>query len=695
MNRQIQIAIAGLALILCLGFYGIFRFSEAEKGRDLQILQTQMNIVADSRTEALGDWLRAQYDVLSGLARNQSLQLYTSVISMSGAGEPFEEDPARIEYLRTLLTVTAERSGFLTDAETARVPANVKPLGIAGLALVDTEGGLIVATSGLPPLQGRLAGFLRETPPTERGFLDLHPGASQQPTLGFVVPVLGQRDEEPSSSLIACVLGLRPVDTRFFAALKQPGATARTAEAYLIRRSGNMIEYLSPLLDGSAPLAKRLAVNTEGLIDVAALNDPGRFHEGRDYSAGESFAVSRRVDGTPWVLVHRIARAEALAASDARRAALVIGMTALVGLFAAMLVAVWRYATSLRAEEAAREYRRSSERFEALSHFLRIVTDSQPHPILITDASDRLTFANRRTAEVSGIPREELAGRSLVSVLGHDKGLVYNAINRDVLNTGVARVEISRFRDDAGQERIWRSHHGPLEAPADRSRTVLTSIEDLTDLARERARREHNTRQLIETLVGLVDERDPDSVHQSRYVALVARRIAEDMGLDPVLIETTEQAARLVNIGKIRVPRSLLTKQGSLTEPEARLVREALDDGPNLLKDIEFDGPVLQTLSQINEWVDGSGRPNGLEGEAILPSAQAVALANSFVALLSPRAFRDGRSFEETETILMDEIGRRFGKQVVLSLLNHLNNKGGREEWAMLARCHRSSDSSE
>ena len=63
------------------------------------------------------------------------------------------------------------------------------------------------------------------------------------------------------------------------------------------------------------------------------------------------------------------------------------------------------------------------------------------------------------------------------------------------------------------------------------------------------------------------------------------------------------------------------------------------------------------------------------------PTAQAVALANAFVALVSPRAFRGPKSFAETETLLLGEIDRRFSKQAVLGLLNFRNNHGGRDIW--------------
>lgn len=684
MNKQIQFAIAALVLSLGLAIYGIIVFANAEKGRDIQALQTQMNLVADSRVEAIEHWMQGQYAVLERSAQHSPL--HRALTDLMQAGESPDETVR--ETLRDLLAVTAERMGFLSRQSTGYRPSHFE-MGLEGsLAVLDPQGRLLAATNGMPPIEGALAEFLQRTPLTERGLLDLHRGVHDRLTLGFLVPVFADASgDEGSETVIARLLALRPIDAGVFAILKQPGLTARTSETYVIRRSGNLIEYLSPLLDGSEPLTKRLAVNTRDLIDVEALEQPGLFHQGRHYAFTESFAVSRRIPGTDWVLVHRIGSAEALAASDARRMTLISGLAVLVVLIGAALVLVWLYATSRRVEEVAECYRLSSERFERLSGFLDILTDSQPNPILVVDADNHITYANRRLAELSGIAREELLGRSLTGVLGQEAGGRYGAINRHVLESGTPLVEIERLSDEQGGERVWRSHHCPFTAATDAQEpAVLVTIEDLTDLMHERARRERNTQQLLDTLVGLVDERDPDSAHQSRYVVQVARAIAEDLGFDPSQVETTEQAARLVNIGKIRIPRSLLVKGGSLTDQELKRVREALDAGPELLRDIEFDGPVLETLAQINEWVDGSGRPCGLKGDEILPAAQVVALANAFVALISPRSFRDARSFDEAEAILMREIGRRFDKRFVLSLLNRLDNWGGREEWAGMSR---------
>jgi len=66
-------------------------------------------------------------------------------------------------------------------------------------------------------------------------------------------------------------------------------------------------------------------------------------------------------------------------------------------------------------------------------------------------------------------------------------------------------------------------------------------------------------------------------------------------------------------------------------------VQYALD----ILSSLEFEGPVLATIAQKQELMDGSGYPQGLSGEAILLTARILAVANAFVALVSPRAYRD------------------------------------------------------
>ena len=188
--------------------------------------------------------------------------------------------------------------------------------------------------------------------------------------------------------------------------------------------------------------------------------------------------------------------------------------------------------------------------------------------------------------------------------------------------------------------------------------------------------------QLISTLVRVVDRRDPHASNHSGRVAEVAKAIAEDMELGQVEVETVEIAGQLMNLGKILVPQDLLTRTGKLTEAELKQVRGSILTSAEMLEGVEFEGPVVETLRQLQEHWDGGGTPAGLKGEEILITGRIVAMANAFVAMVSSRSFRPGASFDDALERLLSLMGKDFDRRVVLALAHYLDNQGGRKAWA-------------
>ena len=90
----------------------------------------------------------------------------------------------------------------------------------------------------------------------------------------------------------------------------------------------------------------------------------------------------------------------------------------------------------------------------------------------------------------------------------------------------------------------------------------------------------------------------------------------------------------------IRLPHELLTKAGPLTPEERLLMEKHVDYAVEALRGIDFGLPVLQTIEQMHERMDGSGYPRKLQGEAICLQARILAVANTFCALMRPRSYR-------------------------------------------------------
>ena len=180
----------------------------------------------------------------------------------------------------------------------------------------------------------------------------------------------------------------------------------------------------------------------------------------------------------------------------------------------------------------------------------------------------------------------------------------------------------------------------------------------------------------------MVDQRDPFSAHHSARVAEVASAIAQGMHMSDAAVETCDIAGALMNLGKVTVPKSILTKTGKLSDSELAMVRDSVFTSAELVKGVDFDGPVADTIRQIQEHWDGSGQPDNLAEEGILPTARVVAVANAFVGMVSARAYRQGMSFDEASKALVSGAGTAFDRRPVSALLHYLDIEGGRQRWA-------------
>jgi HD-GYP domain-containing protein (c-di-GMP phosphodiesterase class II) len=135
----------------------------------------------------------------------------------------------------------------------------------------------------------------------------------------------------------------------------------------------------------------------------------------------------------------------------------------------------------------------------------------------------------------------------------------------------------------------------------------------------------------------------------------------------------------MINIGKAFVPQEVLTKTTPLTEDNRRLIHEGLAKSAKLLKRMSFDMEVGLTLEQTREKWDGSGLPNGLADDEILLPARIISVANTFVEMLSDRAYRSGMDIPEATQEMVALAGKNFDRRVVMALNHYLENKGGRD----------------
>jgi putative two-component system response regulator len=170
-------------------------------------------------------------------------------------------------------------------------------------------------------------------------------------------------------------------------------------------------------------------------------------------------------------------------------------------------------------------------------------------------------------------------------------------------------------------------------------------------------------------LAAAAEAHDRTTGRHLQRVRAVTIALARELGYDDQAAEEMGLAAVLHDIGKIRVPDSILLRPGSLTEEEWTVMKQHTTWGRDFLGDrAEFALAATVALAHHERW-DGSGYPLGLAGEAIPEPASIVAVADAFDAITSDRPYRIGRSPARAVEEIVACSGTQFNPRVVDALV--------------------------
>jgi HD-GYP domain-containing protein (c-di-GMP phosphodiesterase class II) len=173
-------------------------------------------------------------------------------------------------------------------------------------------------------------------------------------------------------------------------------------------------------------------------------------------------------------------------------------------------------------------------------------------------------------------------------------------------------------------------------------------------------------------------EHDRATACHALRVRRYALALADAWGLDAGARQQLLLAARLHDVGKVGLPRSLLDKPGPLTAGEYRLVCEHAALGERLLRPVLHSPAVLAVVRGHHERPDGAGYPDRLRGSAIPWLARALAVVDCFDAMTSPRPYRRALTRAEATEQLRLAAGSQLDRAVVECFLAALDAAGRR-----------------
>lgn len=176
--------------------------------------------------------------------------------------------------------------------------------------------------------------------------------------------------------------------------------------------------------------------------------------------------------------------------------------------------------------------------------------------------------------------------------------------------------------------------------------------------------------QVIQRLGRAAEYKDNETGMHVLRMSHYAEILAKAYGMSDEAAENILHAAPMHDIGKIGIPDSIMLKPGKLTEEEFAMMKTHPEIGADIIGDADSELLRLAksvSLTHHEKW-DGSGYPQGLEGETIPLEGRIVAVADVFDALTSKRPYKDAWSVEETMTFMRSQRGRHF-EPVLVDLL--------------------------
>jgi putative nucleotidyltransferase with HDIG domain len=173
----------------------------------------------------------------------------------------------------------------------------------------------------------------------------------------------------------------------------------------------------------------------------------------------------------------------------------------------------------------------------------------------------------------------------------------------------------------------------------------------------------------LTALARTIDANSPWTAGHSERVTHVSLMLGERLGLSAGDLNTLYRGGLLHDIGKIAIPAAILNKPGALTDEEFAVIKQHPSTGARILSPIGVYRDTIPIVMSHHERLDGSGYPQGLEGDQIPLLARVAAVADVYDALSSARPYRPGWPVERVVEHITNGAGVQFDAAVTEALV--------------------------
>ena len=602
-------------------------------------IDERLGLLASGRVALIDERLDRLVELPSYVIDSDAFRLFATEVDLVSADDPLAVQlhamtPYMIEALSEL----------------------VRQRGLVAAYLIARDGESVLASGSAPELSPA------ERQPAERVFADATPYFSpvhrraDALALDLFLPVRAVQAPTPDmpADTVAVFMMTVPVAEMLAAFVRLPDLAEPGERVVLVQQAAG----------GASAVATGQAARFRP-VDGSAVPPVGELARGPSPLDGQPvFARALPIERLAWQIVQEVD--EAIAIRPLLRARLVVFLIA--GLF---VVAVATIGIALLSGQAnafnrqlAEQYHRLARRIDAHRRLLDSINSTIREMIGLKRPDGTYAYVNAAFVQVVDRPEDQIIGQTDEGVFGHGQAEWLEQADRQALETGTAiRAEQRLYVD--GNLHYLEISKVPLIGEDGQPDGIVSVARDVTELVEERRRREAALHHTVDALIKTIEFSDPYLSGHARLVGRIAELMARGIGLGATDSQTLEIAANVAQIGKLFVPRDIVSKPGRLSADEQAEMERHIEYARAVLAEIDFDLPVEPTIAAMYERLDGSGYPLHLHGEEIPLLSRILGLADVFCARIRPRSYRSGVSPEEARQLLRAHSAHKFGNELL------------------------------
>lgn len=653
-----------IVLFSAIFLFLVFGYANNQVQNSYASWQNKISMLSSIKAENIKKWFDGKEKEIDAIRNNLTVQLYLTEYANNSSKNSEDEKIAQQEFLSNYIISEAQKAGFTNShPQQNKINANVKTFSDAALVIFDKNWNVIVSKDYETNLQEIFSDNF-----TDIKFLSsLKKIITDQNNVDYYITIQPINYLQ-SPAKAGYIMGIKKIGNLLDKILSFPPEGMKTAITSLVIDGFEEIKIVASSNQSEVGRIFNFADKVQ-VAEISAVNNPNEIQTRNDGN-NNVLIIAKQIEGFPWFLVYKIDEQEALGSAFAIKKSIITN--SILVLIAAILLIflVWRHSSSIK-------YKKLSDDFEKSNKLLKLVTENQIQKMFILDNKNIMRFANQRFAANLDVKANKLNGKPLKNILGPATSREYTEISSKLSQSSkpliiTKKLEVINGKDQYVDRKFIPIENVPVNDNFDTSKGTLIIENDITNLIEERLEKEKNLNNIITLLIKIVEERSMYYHNHSEKVLQLSKEIAKDLELDDRQIRALEISARLSNLYLVLLPIDTLNKKSKLTKEEQKQIDSCPQKTVEMIKNIEFNAPVLETIQQQQERVDGKGAQK-LKDDEIIITAKILKAANDYIAMISARAYREGLTKEVAIEELLKFRGSKYSSDVVYSLINQVS----------------------